>query len=224
MTYTLDNFYTSKAWRAFRERLMIERTNKDGFIICEKCGKPIMRPYDCIGHHKKELTPDNVNDADVSLNPDNVELIHLSCHNEIHERFSGCKQQVFLVYGPPCAGKSTYVDGVAHGDDLILDIDRIWDAVCKDGRDHKNKRCRAVVFQIRDTMIESIRLRRGSWRNAYIIGGYPLSSDREYITRLTGARPIYIEADMDTCLQRAEHERPEPWADYIREWFESFTE
>lgn len=221
--YTLDNFYTSKAWRELRARLMVERTDAAGNIICAKCGKPILRRYDCIGHHIQELTADNVNDAAIALNPDNVELIHLRCHNDIHERYSGFKQQVFLVYGPPCAGKSSYVADVAHGDDLLLDIDRIWDAVCMDGRNRKNKRVRAVVFQIRDTVLESIRLRRGMWRNAYIIGGYPLSTDRERICRLTGARPVFIEASEADCLQRAENERPEEWKDYIKEWFRDFS-
>ena len=76
MNYTLGNFYRSKEWCSFRELLINERIDKNGEVICARCGKPIYKRYDIIGHHVTELTEDNVNDASISLNPDNVVLIH----------------------------------------------------------------------------------------------------------------------------------------------------
>ena len=227
---TLSTFYKSKQWQKLIAVLKAERVNEDGFIVCEHCGQPIVRKYDCIGHHKIELTEDNVNDAEIALNPDNIELIHFRCHNEIHDRWQGTGQRVYLVYGSPCSGKSSWVNEVAHGDDLILDIDRIWDAICNDGRYRKiigkskrPSRVRSNVFGIRDCMIEMIKLRKGMWRNAYIIGGYPLKSDRDRLCDLLNAEEIYIEATKEECLKRAETERPEEWKDYIERWFEDFT-
>ena len=52
----LQAFYKSKRWEQFVERLRLERAGNDGAVICEHCGKPIVRKYDCIGHHKEELT------------------------------------------------------------------------------------------------------------------------------------------------------------------------
>lgn len=231
MIYTPQSFYHSKKWETFRKVLMAERTNDDGFIICEKCGKPILRPYDCIAHHKDELTDENVNDFTVSLNPDNIELIHFKCHNIEHRRFGGFSQRVFLVYGSPCSGKSTFVNDNAYGDDLIIDVDRLWDAICNDGRYKKangsmqrSHRLKSNVFGLRDCLFEQVKLRKGMWRDCYIIGGYPLRSDRDRICNELRAEPIYIEASLEDCLARADAERPAEWKEFICDWFDSFTE
>lgn len=217
---TLDNFYKSKQWEELRARLMLERV-KDGLLICEYCGKPITRAYDCIGHHEVELTDQNVNDYEVSLNPDNIKLIHFKCHNKIHKRFEGFYQSVYLVYGAPCSGKTTWVHEVANEDDLILDIDAIWECVCISDKYHKPNRLKANVFGVRDCLLDQIRTRTGRWRNAFVIGGYPLRSDRDRLCDLLRAKPIYIEASKDECLSRA---LTEDWKEYIAEWFENFVE
>ena len=131
-TFTsLSQFYTSDDWRGFRAALIAERTNpKDGILYCEECGEPIVKLYECIGHHKQELTMQNVNDYSISLNPDNVMLIHLKCHNAIHARFGFMAQKkVYYVYGAPCSGKSTFVRENKGNSDLLVDIDLIWQAV-----------------------------------------------------------------------------------------------
>lgn len=74
----LHNFYKSPAWLSARE-LKIMSVNG----LCERCG--------AIGievHHKDRLSIDNVRDASVSLNQDNLELLCRECHNQEHERFS----------------------------------------------------------------------------------------------------------------------------------------
>lgn len=231
MMQTLDSFYRSKAWEKFRAALILQRSNEDGTVICAKCGKPILRRYDMIAHHKKELTEENVNDAAVALNPDNVELIHFRCHNLEHERFEGFRQRVYLVYGSPCSGKTSFVDENAQPDDFIFDIDRIWDAVCNGGRYDKTRgkssrpgRLTANVFGIRDCILDQIRTRTGKWRNAWIIGGFPLRTDRDRLCDLLRAEPIYCEATIDECLARAEKERPGEWKEYIKRWFSDYTE
>lgn len=218
--YTLQTFYKTTAWETLRAQLMQERTGSDGFLICERCGRPILKAYDCIAHHKNELTEENVNDATVSLNPDNIELIHFKCHNKLHQRFDGFSQSVYLVYGPPCAGKTRWAEEVAGPGDLILDLDKIWEAIGTEDRYHKNNRLRQNVFGIRDCIIDQIRIRKGMWRNAYILGGYPLRSDRDRLCDLLSAEPVYIEASEEECMARAE---TEDWKDYIREWFASYT-
>lgn len=223
--FTLDNFYKSKQWQGLVEQLRIDRVDEQGRVICEYCGKPISRKYDCIGHHEIELTEDNVNDYQVSLNPDNIKLIHFKCHNRIHERFDGISQNafqnVYLVYGSPCAGKSTWVQDVAGKDDLILDIDSIWAAICTGGKYDKRNRLKANVFGIRDCIIDQIRTRTGFWKNAYVVGGYPLRTDRDRLCNLLKAKPIFIDTSKEECLSRAANEE---WKEYVEDWFESYVE
>lgn len=219
--FTLDNFYKSKQWEELRARLMLERLNEHGELICEHCGQPISKAYDCIGHHKQELTEENVNDYNISLNPDNVQLIHFRCHNKIHQRFEGFYQSVFLVYGSPCSGKTTWVRENANDDDLILDIDSIWESICKSDRYHKPNRLKKNVFGIRDCILDQIRTRTGMWRNAFVIGGYPLRSDRDRLCEMLRAKSIFIDATKEECLSRA---KTELWKDFIEDWFDSYTE
>lgn len=221
--FTLDTFYKSKEWERFRAQIIQERTGEDGVLRSEVTGKPILRRYDAIVHHKIELTEENVNDYDVSLNPDNVMVVSFRDHNKIHERFEGFRQRVFLVYGSPCSGKSSFVREQANGDDLILDVDRIWDAICLDGWKSKPRRLNPIVFRIRDEIIDAVRTRTGKWRNCWIVGGFPLKTDRDRICQLLRAEPIYCEATLEECLARCREERPEGWEAYIRDWFEDYT-
>lgn len=221
MMFTLENFYTSKRWSKLVAQLKLERLNADGELLCAYCGKPIVKKYDCIGHHKKELTNDNVNDYTVSLNPENIELIHFKCHNKKHGRFEGFRQRVYLVYGAPCSGKTSWVHEVAHQDDLIVDVDSIWECVSSSDRLHKPSRLKANVFGVRDCLLEQIKTRTGMWRNAFIIGGYPLRTDRDRLCKLLRAESVFIEEKKEICLSRAPNEN---WKEYIEDWFDDFVE
>lgn len=218
--FTVQSFYKSKEWERFREQVILTRVDENGQNICARCGRPILKRYDLIVHHIEELTDENVNDFEVSLSPENVELIHFRCHNEIHERFGGFSQKVFLVYGAPCSGKTTWVQENARPDDLILDLDRIWEAISISDRLHKPNRLKANVFGIRDAVIEQIKIRIGNWRTAYVIGTYPLRSDRDRLCDLLRATPIHIDTDELTCIERAPNDE---WKKFIAEWFEDFT-
>lgn len=67
-------FYRSKAWQKCRSAYIISR-----YGLCERCGNAGL-----IVHHKIELTPENINDPNITLNWDNLELVCLACHNAEH--------------------------------------------------------------------------------------------------------------------------------------------
>ena len=67
-------FYKSKAWRQCRDAYFVLRHG-----LCERCGRPGK-----IVHHRIWLTPENINDPDVSLNWDHLELLCQDCHNKEH--------------------------------------------------------------------------------------------------------------------------------------------
>lgn len=229
-------FYRSDAWAQFVARLRLERATDDGLLICEHCGKPIVRKYDCIAHHVDELTEDNVDDVTVALNPDNIKLVHFRCHNEIHERFgfgfgsggrSGARvrQEVYIVWGSPCSGKTTWVSQVAESSDIILDMDKLWAAIRADccGVNDKPDQLKMNVFGLRDAMIDMIRVRQGKWKRAYIIGGYPLEGERERLADLVGAdRVVFIECDKNICLERAKFKGGK-WTEFVENWWERFN-
>ena len=225
--YDLFSFYRSREWRKLLDLVKNERLDAEGQIICEYCGKPITRAYDIIGHHKNELTEENVNDFNISLNPDNIMLVHHRCHNFIHEKLGYKKREVFLVYGAPLSGKTTYVHENMSEGDLIVDIDNIWQCVSGCERYIKPRRLNAVVFKIRDTMLDAVRYRLGKWQNAYIVGGYPLISERERLCKQLGAELIFIETSKAECIKRLESiedgRDKDEWRGYIERWFAEYT-
>lgn len=224
---TLDTFYQSKAWIKLTQLIRQERIDEQGNLICSYCGKPIIKQYDCICHHTEFLTEDNVNDANISLNPNKIVLVHHACHNRIHNKLGYKRREIYLVYGSPCSGKNTYVDAVMKPGDLLLDVDKIKQAITNKSTHILVPALNPIIFGIRDYMFESIRLKRGYWNNAYIVGGFPLVSERERICRKYGAREIYIDTPKDVCLQRLK-DNPDgrdeaEWTRFIEEWWRRYT-
>lgn len=218
--FTLNNFYKSKEWEDLLQVLKLERVDSNGDLVCEHCHKPITKAYDCIGHHEVELTEANVNDYNISLNKDNIKLIHFKCHNIIHERFGHERpRKVYIVYGSPCSGKTTWVNSNAQANDLIVDLDSIWQCVSVNDRYNKPNRLKANVFGVRDCLLNQVKMRVGKWKNAFIIGGYPLRMDRIRLADELGAELIYIESSKEECLSRAVNE---DWIKFIEDWWESF--
>ena len=72
-------FYNSTAWRKCQKSYL---SSVDG--LCERCkaqGK--VQPADIV-HHKTYITPENINDANITLNWDNLEALCQDCHNKEH--------------------------------------------------------------------------------------------------------------------------------------------
>ena len=222
---SLYNFYRDDPWLNLLAVLKNdpERMDSQSNIICAHCGKPIVKKYDCIGHHVIELTEENYTDYNISLNPDNIKLVHHKCHNIIHNKLSYSGRQVYIIYGSPLSGKSSYVAEAMSEGDLIIDMDSIWQCVSGCERYVKPNRLKSVVFAVRDNLLESVKYRRGKWLNAYIIGGYPYQAERERLAESLGAREIYIDTDQETCLNRllaCEDSRDKAeWTKYINDWW-----
>ena len=227
MFASTEQFYKSKLWRNRREQLYYERKNESDELICEHCGQPIALKYDAILHHIEELTEENMNNLDISLGDDNLIWLHFNCHNEIHNRFGfESKREIYLVHGSPLSGKSSWVKQVAKKDDIICDIDRIYEMITNNPRYVKSDRVKANVFQIRNFIIEMIQMRSGKFQNAYIVGSYPLCMERKRLCDSLGAKSIHIDTDKETCIERL-YENPDgrnvdDWKGYIEEYFDNF--
>ena len=217
---TLYNFYRSNEWTNLRTLLINERTTD--YLYCEHCNKPILKAYDCIAHHVIELTEQNYTDANISLNPDNIMLVHHRCHNKIHNKLGYSGREVYLVYGSPLSGKTSYVNSVLEQGDLVIDIDSIWQCISGQPRYVKPNRLKSVVFSVRDNLLESVKYRRGKWSNCYIIGGYAFEPERNRLLDMLGAKPIFINTSQSECLERLQHceDRDiQEWTKYINDWW-----
>ena len=228
MWRTLHDFYTSKEWRAFRETLIHQRTKPDGVLYDELNGQPLIKAYDIIAHHKQQLTVQNVNDYSISLNPDNIMLVSMRSHNEIHKRFGYAQgRKVYYVYGAPCSGKSSYVESIKGNSDIIADIDLIWAAITGGQRYVKPDALKVNAFQLYSAVLDQIKTRAGKWERAYIITGGAHKGQRERQLAELGAEPIFIDTPKEVCLQRLNGDTQRDitqWAGYIDEWFSTYQE
>ncbi len=71
-------FYDSKQWRHCRKSFIAYRIAVDGGL-CELC-------HDRLGyivHHKRMLTPDNINDPNTTLSFRNLQYVCKECHDNI---------------------------------------------------------------------------------------------------------------------------------------------
>lgn len=214
-------FYKSPQWRTLRQSLVIERGAK-----CEMCGRSFaLNPSELVGHHKIELTPENITNPDVALNPSNVMIICSDCHNKIHGRYGYHQEQkVYLVYGPPCSGKSSLVSQLSHRGDLIVNMDTIYTAISGLPMYDKPNGLKNIAFKVRDDLIEMISTRYGKWEQAFIEGGYPLRAVRESIIAKTGAEPILKTASKEECMSACEERGvfADEWKGYITKWFDQY--
>ena len=223
MYNTLSEFYTSKEWLDFRAVLIAERTRADGFVYDEINGKPIVKAYDIILHHKIELTLENVNDANITLNPENIQVVSFRTHNDIHNRFGRWTRHVYLVYGSPLSGKSTYVKERAGIHDLIIDIDKIYACISNNPPYVKSGRLYDNMRTVYDALLGDVKHKNGKWVNVFIVGGFPFKGERERTAAEYGAELIHIpctEEEAQARLQAAQDGRDKvEYSKYISTWF-----
>lgn len=226
---TAHDLYNSTPFRKLRQNLMFERADSDGILRCEYCHKPIIHDYQCIAHHVKEVTSANLSNPEITLNPSNLQLVHLHCHNIIHNRFSYSIQKVYLIHGSPYSGKLTFVNESKMPGDLVCDMNLIWQMVTGGELNNKPNFLTSVVFNIRDFMYEQIKMRAGKWFAAYVTTTEPRQGSRERICRALGAEPIHIPCTREIALNRLKNDCKREdfeaeWEEYINNYFERYEE
>lgn len=219
----LQSFYASEVWINFRLAIITERG-----LRCEHCGQLVARVRDLTLHHIIELTPENVHDVMIALNPENVMVVHHDCHNKIHNRFGyQPEHNVYIVFGPPLSGKKSFVLERMRRGDLVVDMDALYHAVSMLPSYDKPDNLLSNVRGIHNLLIDNIKTRYGKWNNAWIIGGYADKYKRERLADDLGAELIFCDVSLGECLRRLEADearrcRQDEWRGYIEKWFEQY--
>ena len=83
-----EQFYKSKAWQETRKAYA-----KSVGCLCEKCyAKGLIVPGEIV-HHKVNLTPENINRPEITLNWENLELLCREHHAAEH----GARQRRYTI-------------------------------------------------------------------------------------------------------------------------------
>ena len=72
-------FYSGKRWQDTREAYA-----KSVGYLCERCKERGIITAGEIVHHIDHISPDNIDDASVTLSHDNLQLLCRECHAEMH--------------------------------------------------------------------------------------------------------------------------------------------
>ena len=116
-------------------------------------------------------------------------------------------------------GKSTWVNNIATKDDLIVDIDKIWECISFCDKYNKPNKLQQNAFEVRNSLLEQVKMRVGNWQNAFVVGTYPMKMERQRLADRLGAELVLIDCNKEVCLSRA---KSLSWKQYIEEWFENY--
>jgi predicted kinase len=124
-----------------------------------------------------------------------------------------------LVFGPPCAGKTTYVKKNKRLGDIVIDLDVIVKQLTGLDRHQWTKENLDEALWERNTQIRKLSLNR---RKAWIILTEPKSAWRRWWkTKLNTSDVVLLDTPLDVCLSRTN-------SDEIREaiydWWTKYAE
>lgn len=220
------SFYNSRAWIDTREAYIAERTRIDGGM-CENCHENVGEEL----HHIEPLTPANINDYDICLNPKNLKWLCKDCHFKAHRELilkqfdearerrrnskiltNGCymnedgflvKARRVIVWGAPASGKSTYVRANMFPGDLVVDLDALKSALTYQEREGSADNLLPVIFSVRDHLYQLIADRVPDCRTVWIIGCLPKRKEREELASMLDAELMRMDAGYHECIRRA---------------------
>lgn len=127
---------------------------------------------------------------------------------------------IFVVTGPPCSGKSTFVNSRAESSDVVVDFDRMAEALNSDCADRRVAKPKAVPMIARECWYAAVStLMRTLVRsgNVYIVDSNPSDKMMSWY-RENRCQIIDLDSDRDACLDRAKRFRTEREVAAVEDW------
>lgn len=128
---------------------------------------------------------------------------------------------VYLIYGSPCSGKSTYIKEHLKRGDLICDVDLIYGAISGKNPHDAELYTHETACQLTSALKDIIRDRQGGWKDAYVVSiANTAEKVKKEADRINADEAIFIDTPYEVCMERAK-ERPFYFQWIIQEWFET---
>lgn len=131
---------------------------------------------------------------------------------------------LYVVLGPPAAGKSTWVREHAKASDIVIDYDVLAQALSgpgADAHDH-HKAARTVAHQARSSAIAAA-LNQAGRVDVYIVHSEPRAEARAKYDR-HHARYVVVDPGMKIVIERCRTERS-PWTLAVAErWYATHSD
>lgn len=126
---------------------------------------------------------------------------------------------LYLITGPPAAGKSTWVQQHAKHGDITIDYDALANALTPPSDDPHNHphHVKAVTKAARQAAIDTA-LGLADRTDVYVIHSMPSRRLVAYY-RQRGAQVVVVDPGRATVLRRAKEERPWWMQQAVKEWY-----
>jgi len=240
-------FYHSKEWQGARDYIM----KRDNYL-CQICGKPAEEV-----HHKIHLNPRNISNKEISVGEDNLISLCRDCHFNIHREEISRKttemnkkrrkpdtrqgyefdedgnvipitKNVYIVYGSPGSGKTTYVREHMSIGDMVVDLDLIKQALSMQGKTEATDNLLDTSIKVRDLLYQLIERREVDANNIWVVAGLPKRQEREELKERLKAELIFIDTPIHECIRRAradkERQDKQRQVDVITKWWKMYQE
>lgn len=124
---------------------------------------------------------------------------------------------IHVIVGPPCAGKSTYVQDHAKAGDVRIDFDSIARSLGADTPHGSTGAVRECAFVARQSAIDhAIEFNSEAW----VIHTSP-TDEQSAAYDACGAEVTIVDPGIDVCLARARlDDRPDGTEDIIKAWYQ----
>tara|TARA_R100001463_G_scaffold84441_1_gene139135 strand:- start:1445 stop:1867 length:423 start_codon:yes stop_codon:yes gene_type:complete len=129
--------------------------------------------------------------------------------------------KLVCVYGPPCAGKSTYANKIRRPGDLVVERDQLHSAISGLESHNHTKHGMAVTNAAVRGILKELKHVETPQQIIFVTGGSTKQRRQPFLD--AGAEMKLIYADRATCQKRASLERPEQWTDYVNKWHDAFN-
>lgn len=136
--------------------------------------------------------------------------------------------KVYIVYGAPASGKSTYVKEHMKVGDLVVDFDLIKMAIALSDKAESIGKLYDVAEGIREYLYGLIERRTVICDTVWVIASLAKAEERNALVHRLGGTLIYIRASEQQCISRAikdgTRKDKELQIKIIRKWFDSYKE
>lgn len=120
-------------------------------------------------------------------------------------------QAVFIVWGAPGSGKTTFVRENLGEGDVVVDLDSIAAALLGNSSAHPDyTTVLPLVLAVRDTLYTKLEARVGSWKRAFVITSTPDENKADRLVDRLGAKCIYMDVSEEEVMSRIESDPLRP--------------
>lgn len=130
---------------------------------------------------------------------------------------------LYVLVGPPASGKSTYALTHAKQGDIIIDYDRLAQALTAPGAPtHQHPPHLNAITRAARTAAIDTALKQAGNVDVYLIHSNP-GPDRLAYYEQHGADIIVIDPGRDVVVERCRRERPRRMLAVVDEWYTKWT-